>query len=120
MEKRQPRYVKVSHRQTREEDVSAKELTRRELFSYVFRDFFRISYDVLSIFFDALIIPEIYLLRPTGPFFMNYFTYVYGSMLFYTIYMWGVIGTLEIAAIWLEILGYRKLWPKYYTLKRDD
>ncbi len=116
MQKRPLRFVRVSHRQAREEEVSSKDLTRRELLSYLFTDFFRISYDVVAIFFDALILPEIYFLRPTGPVYSLYVQHYFGSEVYYMLYMYGVIALLETAAIWLQIKGYRKLWPKYYRL----
>ena len=112
MQKRHPGYVKVSQRQVREEEVSSKDLTKRELFSYVLSDFFRISYDVLAIFFDGLILPEIYFLRPRGPLYSSFERSFSLSGITYMIYMYCVIALLEASAVWLQIHGYRRLWPK--------
>jgi|GEM_PF-1832288 hypothetical protein len=116
MQRKQSGSVRVSYRREAEEDISAKDLTRRQLLSYLFEDFFRISYDVLSLFFDALIIPELYLLRPAAG--------AYGllpgdsfAQPFYGYYLLGVVVVLEIVAIWLEIKCYRYLWPKYKVIR---
>lgn len=97
-------------------ETSSKDLSRRELLSYIFTDFFRISYDVLAIFFDALVVPEIYLLTPRIPVYSTIVARYLGPA--FTFYMWGVVAVLEAGVIWLQVLAYRRLWPKYYTMKK--
>lgn len=108
--------VKVSHRQVQEAETTSRDLTKGELLTYIFTDFFRISYDVGAIFFDALILPELYLQRPAGSLYTLLLGGGSGGEFAYMLYMFGVIAVLEIGAIWLQILGYRRLWPKHYIL----
>jgi hypothetical protein len=94
-------------------DISSKDLTRKELFLYVFSDFFRISYIVSCLFVDALILglqvfnidDSIFNLSAIGG---NYLPYYY----MYVIYLFLIIIVMEIIAISLELRLYRKVFYK--------
>lgn len=120
MEKRNVKESKPIQLLTREEkrlktasDVSSKDLTRKELFLYIFSDFFRISYIVLCLFLDALIIglqlfhidDSIFHLFYFGT---DYITYYY----MYIVYITLLIITLEVVAINFQLRIYRKIFYK--------
>ncbi len=94
-------------------DISSKDLTRRELFLYVFSDFFRISYLVLCLFLDGLMLglqvfnldDSIFELGSIGG---NYLIYYY----LYIIYLFLIIAVMEAIAIPLELRLYRKIFYK--------
>jgi hypothetical protein len=94
-------------------DISSKDLTRKELFLYIFSDFFRISYIVLCLFIDALILglqvfnidDSIFNLSKIGG---SYLPYYY----MYVIYLFLIIMIMEIIAIPLELKLYRKVFYK--------
>ena len=94
-------------------DISSKDLTRKELFLYIFSDFFRISYLVLCLFIDALILglqvfnidDSIFNLSKVGG---DYLQYYY----MYVIYLFLIIILMEIIAISLERRFYRRVFYK--------
>ena len=94
-------------------DISSKDLTRKELFLYIFSDFFRISYLVLCLFIDALILglqvfnidDSIFNLSKVGG---NYLQYYY----MYVIYLFLIIILMEIIAISLEHRFYKRVFYK--------
>ena len=91
--------------------TSSKDLTRKELFLYIFSDFFRISYIVLCLFLDGLIIglqifnidDSIFNLIFFGT---SYILYYY----VYVIYLFLLILTLEVIAINFQLKIYRKIF----------
>lgn len=105
--------IPVYHRQEQreEKEVSAKDLSRKELAKYIFEDFFRGFYIVGAIFLNGLILTEIYYARPL----LQKFA-LFGSPLadyaYYTYYFIAVIILLEIPVTALEIQGFAKIWMK--------
>ncbi|MEM3852229.1 MAG: hypothetical protein QXP70_04435 [Methanomassiliicoccales archaeon] len=116
MQRKQSGSVRVSYRREADQEIRAQDLSRRELLSYIFEDFLRISYDVLAIFIDALLIPELYLLRPAiGAYGVMHLPGLEHNL--YAVYLFCVVLLLEAVAIWLEIAAYRRLWPKYKVVR---
>jgi hypothetical protein len=91
-------------------EVSAKDLSRKELLSYIFGDFLRAFYIVGCIFFDGLIIGEAYDYVP-GFFSANTIIEHYfpnsGVLLIYTVIL---ILFSEGLALFYEIEYYKKRW----------
>lgn len=112
MQKKQSGSVRVSYRQRDEVEITSKDLTRTQLLSYIFEDFFRISYGVAALFFDALILPELYLLRPAGDLYYGVAKLPAFRSAFYGYYLIAVVAILEVCLIYLEAKGYRRLWPR--------
>lgn len=48
----------VENKKLQEKEISAKDLTKKEFYSYLFGDFVRASYIVGSFFFDLLLVPQ--------------------------------------------------------------
>ena len=92
-------------------EVSAKDLSRKELLSYIFGDFIKAFYIVGCIFLDGLIIGESYNYVP-GFFSANTIIEHYfqnsGILLIYTVML---ILFSESLALYYEIKYYKKRWP---------
>ena len=104
---------KEEKRSKQVKDISSKDLTRKELFLYVFSDFFRISYIILCLFFDAIILGlQVFNLDDSifnlGLISGNYSIYYY----LYVIYLFIIIAFMEIIIIPLEHKLYRKIFYK--------
>lgn len=111
--------IRVSTREDREQErrkeINARDLTRGELFHYLFDDFFKAFYVVGCIFFDVLVVGQLYNIIP-GMIPLNKITSVYfnGGLLEY--YFLIIILFLEAIIIPLEIKFYIRTWkkkPKY-------
>jgi len=108
----QRKSVRVSYREEREKAISAREMTRVELLSYIFSDFIRWSYIVGCLFIDGLIVPSIIQVGPTGLSTSALIGLAYKFKGGFEIYLIAVIVLIEIALIWLEVEGYRYKWPR--------
>ncbi|MEM0134304.1 MAG: hypothetical protein QXU18_03640 [Thermoplasmatales archaeon] len=103
----QPR-AKVYDVSERQKELTSKNLSRRQLVLYILDDLLRGLYLVGSLFLDGLIILQLFSFVPSsylnkGP--LSNF-YVRDGL------MGAVIAILEILVIYLEIKGFRRLWPK--------
>jgi hypothetical protein len=96
------------------QEVSSKDMTRKEFYKYIFGDLARGSYIVGSLFFDAIIIPQVLSFVPSN-FFLPQFSFTIGpsgystqvSVVFVLVYL-----LLVLAAIYLEVKYYVAIWRK--------
>ncbi|MCL4331846.1 MAG: hypothetical protein M1304_06215 [Candidatus Thermoplasmatota archaeon] len=107
---RQP--IKISRLDETEKEVTSKDLTRKELLLYIFDDFFRGFYLVGCLFFDGLIIFQIYSYIPDSSALGIFFNLALPKFNIFNYYIWILIVFLEITVAYLEAKGFRKIWPK--------
>ena len=86
----------------------AREFTKKQLFLYLFYDFFRASYIVGALFLNGTVIAELYVIIPNLYFYNALVNSETGS--FYLIYFYVALLTVfaEYIAVILEIKAYRK------------
>ena len=107
---RQP--IKISRLDETEKEITSKDLTRKELLLYIFDDFFRGFYLVGCLFFDGLIIFQIYSYIPDSSALGIFFNLALPKFNIFNYYIWILIVFLEITVAYLEAKGFRKIWPK--------
>lgn len=111
---------KLTSRDKRRENsrwaLSSKELSRKEIFLYIFSDFIRYGYFFSILFFNLVIV----LLQSyySSSYLKNMLLYAYPYNIFggiYEIYFIFAIGTIEILLFYFEIMFYlTKLRKKIY------
>ncbi len=94
------------------QDVSAKDLTRKQLFRYIFDDFFRASYIVLMLFIDVIIIAQFFYFIPGFQSGISLFStlFPHGNLLIY--YTGTLIAFSEILCIYYQARLFRIIWPR--------
>lgn len=94
------------------EEVTSKDMSRKELLSYIFGDFIRGFYFVSAIFFDLIVIPQIFSFIPESLFdkaftiripIWNYS--VSGILLF-------LMAIIIIFSIFYEVKIYFRIWGR--------
>ena len=107
-----PRTTRILTKQEKlEEELirkPAREFTKKQLFLYLFYDFFRASYIVGALFLDGVVIAELYIIIPNLYLYNALVNSVTGS--FYLVYFYVALLTVfaEYIVIILEIKAYRK------------
>ena len=92
------------------EEISAKDLSRKELLSYIFGDFVKAFYIVGCIFLDGLIIGEAYNYVPGFFSVNNIIEHYFPSSSILLIYTVILILFSECLALFYEIKYYKKRW----------
>ncbi len=94
------------------EEVTSKDMTRKELLSYIFGDFIRGFYFVGAIFFDFVVIPQIFSYIPPK---------LFGNVLTIRIPMWnfsasGILLSLMtliiVFSVFYEVKIYFRIWVR--------
>jgi hypothetical protein len=96
------------------QEISSKDMTRKEFYKYIFGDLARGSYIVGSLFFDAIVIPQILSFVPAS-FFLPSISITIGppgdsthvAVLFILVYLF-----LVLLAIYFEVKYYIAIWRK--------
>ena len=100
--------AKVSDVSEKQRELTSKDLTKKQLVLYIFDDFLRGLYLVGCLFLDGLIILHLISFIP--------FSYLGRVPISNTpvrdVLLGAVIAILEILIIYLEVKGFRRLWPK--------
>lgn len=100
--------AKVYQIEEEEKEITSKDLTRKQLLLYILNDFLKGLYVVGCLFLDGLVILQLYSFIPMKDLDKSLFSNALVKEIFFSI----VTLVLEIIAIYLEIKGYRKAWPK--------
>lgn len=94
------------------EEVTSKDMSRKELLSYIFGDFIRGFYFVSAIFFDFIVIPQIFSFIPER---------LFGNVLTIKIPMWNysvsgillsLMALIIIFSIFYEVKIYFRIWGR--------
>ena len=93
-------------------EVSAKDLSRKELLSYIFGDFVKAFYIVGCIFLDGLIIGEAFDYVPGFYSINNAISHYFAGSDILLVYAIILILFAECIAIFYEIKYYMGKWPK--------
>lgn len=100
--------AKVREVADEEEEITSKNLTKKQLVLYIFNDFLRGTYMIGCMFLDGLVILYLYYFIPAG--------YLSKGILSIALYRGVILGlltlSLEVLAIYYEFKGYRRIWPK--------
>ena len=91
-----------------EKEITSKDLTRKQLLLYIVNDLLRGSYLAGCLFFDGLVILQLYSFIPAK--YLN--GWPFSNISFRETFLAVITLILEILAIYLEIKGYRRVWPK--------
>lgn len=86
------------------EEISSKDMTRREFLAYIFGDFVRGFFIVGSIFFDIILIPQLFSYIPESTF---------GNAFTVKIPLWNY----SVSAILLTIITFTILFSIIYEIK---
>lgn len=106
------RSTRILYRSEEEEkkEITSRDLTRKQLFRYVFDDFLRGFFLVGCLFFDGLIVAYIFRFIPNGPFYSRA-TDLFFSFKLYDVYFFILIALLEAIVIFYQAKLFRKIWP---------
>ncbi|MCL4447696.1 MAG: hypothetical protein M0Z77_03870 [Thermoplasmatales archaeon] len=100
--------AKVREVADEDEEITSKDLTKKQLVLYIFNDFLRGTYTIGCMFLDGLVILYLYYFIPAS--------YLSKGILSNTIYRDVILGllilSLEVLVIYYEFKGYRRIWPK--------
>jgi hypothetical protein len=96
------------------QEISSKDMTRKEFYKYIFGDLTKGFYIVGSLFFDAIVIPQVLSFVPTS-YFLPQLNFTIGppgdstqvAVLFILVYLF-----LVLVAIYFEVKYYISIWRK--------
>jgi hypothetical protein len=91
-----------------EKEITSKDLTRKQLLLYILNDLLRGLYLAGCLFFDGLVILQLYSFIPSK--YLN--VWIFSNSSVKEIFLAIITVILEILAVYLEIKGYRRVWPK--------
>ncbi|MEM0157991.1 MAG: hypothetical protein QW812_00570 [Thermoplasmataceae archaeon] len=104
--------IPIVERSVLPKEVTSKDLTRKQLFQYLFGDFVRGFYIVACMFLDILVIGELYKFIPSPNLLSAlYFSY-FGNPAVLPLYVFMLTVLLEVVAVHLEVKIYRKFWKR--------
>ncbi|MEM0156265.1 MAG: hypothetical protein QW597_06690 [Thermoplasmataceae archaeon] len=102
----------IRYKEDEYKEVSAKDLSRKELLSYIFGDSIRGFYILGCIFLDGLLVGEAFDDIP-GFYSINLTTgYYFSNFSIFAVYVLLVSLFTDLILIFYEIKFYRKRWPK--------
>lgn len=98
-------------------ELNSKDLTRAEVYKYIFGDFIKGMFIFGSLFLDLLIVTQVYYLVPrTSPTHQIIRNFALGLDLV-QFYVWILTGFVEIVVIILEAYFYHVKLQRYLTIQ---
>jgi len=117
-----PRYL-PELKDKSEREISSKDLTKTQLLGYIFADFVKGGFVVVSLIIDILLLPEPYTFV-SGFHAENYvLSFYFGGVQLLSVYVLILIFFSESLFIYIEIVVYSKFWgrgvvPWYYKKRK--
>lgn len=107
-----------------EKEISSKDLTKFQLLGYIFSDFLKGGFIVLSLTFDILVLAEPEGFIPSYPIANLNLEHYLNEFQILTVYTIILVLFLEFIAIYFEIRIFNKFWgskvvPWYYGIKKE-
>ena len=93
-------------------EITSSDLSRSELFHYIFFPFLRWSFIILCLFIDALVVAQLYLFIPNVQAAMTIYSVYYGGFNAFTVLFFMINGLVLVAILYLEFLVYVKRFRK--------
>jgi hypothetical protein len=102
----------IRYKEDEYKEVSAKDLSRKELLSYIFGDSVRGFYILGCVFLDGLVVGEAFQYIP-GFYSINQDTgYYFSNFSIFAVYVILVSLFMDLILIFYEVGYYRKRWPR--------
>ena len=109
-----PRYL-PELKDKSEREISSKDLTKFQLLAYIFADFIRGGYVVVSLMIDLVLLPEPYTFIPGFHVVNSVLSSYFDGLQLLSLFSLILIIFSELMVIYVEIIIYRKFWGKNAT-----